>query len=720
MSDGSPESVSQGPDRRAVRVSLTFEDFRSFITQYASHISMGGMFIGTRTPLPPGTLCKLDVRLKSGDGLIGGLGEVVWTRDRPQGPERPPGMGVRFRELEEASRDLVFAIVDRRLVEGGHVFQLDEDGEEEIPDLGELLQRAEEHRQEIEEQSAAAAVTEQEIPEVAEQGVPVMEDSFEEDDFEPDFRRTTDPPVLPPSDPEGGADAGLETMLAVGEAEGHPPPEGSEGPQEPAPPAAPAIPWQEEESDQEALPSIRPELLGGEASEAVPSPSVLPEVPDFEDPEPGPPEAPVAEMSEAGATDFDEAEFDEADFDEPSLDELTSSVTTIDELERAETRVSEGTEEVDFGDGDPQLLTELYPGLAERMESEGLSEDGPRQSTEEVLVSLEKPVPPGSPGSSFEEPEISEEPASGQGPASAEEAALEARLAAVNELIPSVEPEPKAGEPPPASRVFRAPLREQGPEELAAGAPAPPLSPPPVEGLGLPVEESWSGYSGTTSSGSRWILILIPLLAVVLGGGYYLWQRPPAPAVAGGGAGEATARDAAPSAEPLPEGGAALREAEVPAAAATASEEPPVITVSAEPDPPAPAAAAAGSVPAEPLPEVAAPMTALEGISWEEVPEGTLVTLTADGTIGTEAFSYARIGSGEPRLLVRLLGVQRDPRKGSLSVATAEVRRIRTGFHKKPAGNEVHIVLDLAGPSVEAPRIEPRGRELKIWLSSGT
>jgi hypothetical protein len=109
------------------------------------------MFIGTRSPLPPGTACKLDVKLKDGYRLVSGLGEVAWTRDRAQGPDRPPGMGVRFRELDETSRDLVFEIVDRRLVEGGRVFQLDSAGEpsdQDIPDLEEMLRRAEQRRSE--------------------------------------------------------------------------------------------------------------------------------------------------------------------------------------------------------------------------------------------------------------------------------------------------------------------------------------------------------------------------------------------------------------------------------------------------------------------------------------------------------------------------------------------------------------------------------------------
>ena len=99
MSERNPPPARSEENRPVTRVSLVFESFRHFLDEYSSHISMGGMFIGARRPLPPGSLCQLEFRLRDGYPLILGRGEVVWTRARDEGPGRPPGMGVRFREI---------------------------------------------------------------------------------------------------------------------------------------------------------------------------------------------------------------------------------------------------------------------------------------------------------------------------------------------------------------------------------------------------------------------------------------------------------------------------------------------------------------------------------------------------------------------------------------------------------------------------------------------
>jgi len=163
MTEDSHTDKGEREPRRAVRVGLTFEDFRSFITTYASNISMGGMFIRASNPLSPGTLCKMDVKLKDGFPLIRGLSEVAWTRDRAEGPDRPPGMGIRFRDLEQKSRDLIYEIVERRMADGGDGFSLEgeEEGGHQIPDLQELLQSAEKRRER--ETGEQNVVTEEEL-----------------------------------------------------------------------------------------------------------------------------------------------------------------------------------------------------------------------------------------------------------------------------------------------------------------------------------------------------------------------------------------------------------------------------------------------------------------------------------------------------------------------------------------------------------------------------
>lgn len=108
----------------AHRIQLKFDRFSGFINEYFSNISPGGIFIRTDTPELPGQLLDFEFRLGDGYELIRGRGEVVWARERGEGAERPPGMGVRFIDLSPGSKDLIYKIVDDYAAHGGKPFDL--------------------------------------------------------------------------------------------------------------------------------------------------------------------------------------------------------------------------------------------------------------------------------------------------------------------------------------------------------------------------------------------------------------------------------------------------------------------------------------------------------------------------------------------------------------------------------------------------------------------
>src|SRR5688572_31950079 len=81
------------------KVQFKFDRFSGFISEYSSNISPTGMFIVTENPEPAGRILDLEFRLGDGFEIIKGQGEVVWVRSAPDGPGRPPGMGIRFMEL---------------------------------------------------------------------------------------------------------------------------------------------------------------------------------------------------------------------------------------------------------------------------------------------------------------------------------------------------------------------------------------------------------------------------------------------------------------------------------------------------------------------------------------------------------------------------------------------------------------------------------------------
>jgi molecular chaperone DnaK len=103
-----------------LQVRLSFGTIDDFIERYAVNVSRGGVFVRTLEPRPPGTPVNLDLQLADGVGVIKGQGVVVWTGapSAPGEPERGPGMGIRFTELDAESQALVELIVATRGAEG--------------------------------------------------------------------------------------------------------------------------------------------------------------------------------------------------------------------------------------------------------------------------------------------------------------------------------------------------------------------------------------------------------------------------------------------------------------------------------------------------------------------------------------------------------------------------------------------------------------------------
>ncbi|MEO7795775.1 MAG: PilZ domain-containing protein [Thermoanaerobaculia bacterium] len=290
----------------------------------------------------------------------------------------------------------------------------------------------------------------------------------------------------------------------------------------------------------------------------------------------------------------------------------------------------------------------------------------------------------------------------------------------------------------------------------------------------LPMMAAAAAASSEREGSSVWRVVL--LLAVVAGAGYLAWTlwgsawlarrstaTPPA----------AVAAEAAPPAarkpEPLnaePEPGTTLAESvgvdptsTSPAAApphsapATAPpEEPSDVSAAGQessedavaegaapsldaagpatnlPRPPAAAVAAVAPTPAPnpapaPGPAAAARAGRLTGIEWRESGETageTVLVLTGDGIFVTGSFSYSEIGGDNPRVLIKLKGME-SPYRGAAprapQVGGALVRGVRTGFHVTANGNEVHVVVDLARRGIKVVTLAPENAGLSLRLA---
>ena len=106
-------------------IRMHFEKFSSFVEEYSSKLSLGGMFVATRDPRPVGSEVAFDLRLADGFRLVHGHGEVAWVRLQEGGPGRPAGMALRFVALDEKGRGLVLKVLEEQLKAGGLPFEID-------------------------------------------------------------------------------------------------------------------------------------------------------------------------------------------------------------------------------------------------------------------------------------------------------------------------------------------------------------------------------------------------------------------------------------------------------------------------------------------------------------------------------------------------------------------------------------------------------------------
>ena len=129
---------------------------------------------------------------------------------------------------------------------------------------------------------------------------------------------------------------------------------------------------------------------------------------------------------------------------------------------------------------------------------------------------------------------------------------------------------------------------------------------------------------------------------------------------------------------------------------------------------PEPARRPRPSAPPQSTPAPSAPpanATALRSITASVRDDRTLVEIT-----GNAPFERHHVMplDAPPRLLVRLIGVQRD--YDASAVSAPRLRGVRTGVHGRGATRNLHVVLDLAAPNVVAT-VERRGDRVVVNLS---
>lgn len=109
-----PGNADSSPAIDAPPIEIRFKLFDEFVDEVSENLSPTGMFIRAHRPPPPGSRFAFQFQLGDDFSLFQGMAEVVWTRRRSEGPERPAGMGVRFLKLDLTSQRMVRRLVDQR------------------------------------------------------------------------------------------------------------------------------------------------------------------------------------------------------------------------------------------------------------------------------------------------------------------------------------------------------------------------------------------------------------------------------------------------------------------------------------------------------------------------------------------------------------------------------------------------------------------------------
>jgi hypothetical protein len=116
-------------------------------------------------------------------------------------------------------------------------------------------------------------------------------------------------------------------------------------------------------------------------------------------------------------------------------------------------------------------------------------------------------------------------------------------------------------------------------------------------------------------------------------------------------------------------------------------------------------------------PAPGAPGTISE-ITWSAEGRSTVFLIWTGGTIDQSAVRDFRLDGGNPRHVIRLLGIDQPYSRREATVGTRQVRRLRTGLHTDREPPELHLVFDL-NAGAEVAEIQAHGNRVRIVVTGG-
>lgn len=115
MAEGTLEKDERRQHLRAtLKTSVHLSSESNFYTGFSNDISEGGIFVATHNVLPRGSFMDIEFSLPDDGAPIRVQGEVRWVREYRQDSDGHPGMGLEFRNLQEADRQRILSFVKMR------------------------------------------------------------------------------------------------------------------------------------------------------------------------------------------------------------------------------------------------------------------------------------------------------------------------------------------------------------------------------------------------------------------------------------------------------------------------------------------------------------------------------------------------------------------------------------------------------------------------------
>jgi uncharacterized protein (TIGR02266 family) len=113
-SSGSLDGAIRRHRRVTIAAEVHLESESNLYAGITNNLSEGGLFVATADLLAKGTVLDLEFSIPDGGPPIRTTGVVRWLREDLEHIEAPPGMGIQFVELADATRHRLERFVQQR------------------------------------------------------------------------------------------------------------------------------------------------------------------------------------------------------------------------------------------------------------------------------------------------------------------------------------------------------------------------------------------------------------------------------------------------------------------------------------------------------------------------------------------------------------------------------------------------------------------------------